>query len=140
MTDAPGKLRLRAQDEEDLKVLSTVLQDAVVSPTDMTWRREEGRFVLVVSRYCWEAEGHRVMCGVEVRQVTGVRRRGFAQSDAQVTLNLLAVARADAAIRLTFSGDAELLIETAAVDCVVRDFGDPWPTIFRPDHGDEAGR
>ncbi len=134
MTDVPGKLRLRARDEEDLPVLSAVMQDAVVSPTDMTWRRAERSFVLVVGRYCWEGEGHRVMCGVEVRAVTRVRRRGFAQNDADTMLNLLAIAREDAAIRLTFSGNAEILIETDALDCVVEDFGEPWPTIFRPSH------
>lgn len=47
-------LKLRARDLEDMAVLAAVLQDAVVRPTEMTYLARENRFVMVLSRFCWE--------------------------------------------------------------------------------------
>ena len=48
-------LKLRAEDEEDLAVVSTILQDALVPVAEMAYLPEEKRFVLVANRFKWEA-------------------------------------------------------------------------------------
>ncbi len=48
-------LKLRAEDEEDLAVVSTILQDALVPVGEMAYLPEEKRFVLVANRFKWEA-------------------------------------------------------------------------------------
>ena len=50
------RLKLRAEDEEDLRTISAILQDALVLVSEMTFIPEERRFVLVANRFRWEAE------------------------------------------------------------------------------------
>lgn len=47
-------LRLRGEDNEDLRVISAVLQDALIPMSEMEFLADEHRFVLIASRFCWE--------------------------------------------------------------------------------------
>src|SRR3546814_17472625 len=49
-------LKLRAEDVEDVTVLSACLQDATVRAADMTWQPKQRRFALVLNRFSWEDE------------------------------------------------------------------------------------
>jgi hypothetical protein len=49
-----GPLKLRAEDAEDLDVVSACLQDAIVPLSDMEYLAGEKRFVLVANRFRWE--------------------------------------------------------------------------------------
>lgn len=51
---AGGRLKLRAHDEEDLAVLSALLQDALIPAKEMTFLPRDKRFVLVANRFMWE--------------------------------------------------------------------------------------
>jgi hypothetical protein len=48
-------MKLKARDRQDLAVLSTLLQDALVAVRDMAWLPKDKRFVLVANRFRWEA-------------------------------------------------------------------------------------
>jgi hypothetical protein len=144
-------LRLRAEDEEDLAVISACLQDALVSLRDLTYDRETRSFVLVANRFCWEGCGsdgerrfERTLCGVAFDAIDGVAYRGFHRSEEERILSLLAIAprfgKAGGNIDLEFSGGATIRLNAAAIRCRARDFGDPWPTAWRPGHPVEDGR
>ena len=47
-------LKLRVKDADDLTVLSSLLQDALLPVQDMTFLQKERRFVMVLNRFCWE--------------------------------------------------------------------------------------
>jgi hypothetical protein len=47
-------LKLRAVDDEDLQVLSAVLQDALIPVGEMAYLPTEQRFVMVANRFKWE--------------------------------------------------------------------------------------
>ena len=51
---AMTELKLIALDEEDLAVVSSLLQDAVVRVTDMTYLPAQKRFAAIVNRFVWE--------------------------------------------------------------------------------------
>lgn len=113
----PRPLRLTARDAEDLAVLSSMLQDAICSPSDMGFAPRDGLFALAVNRFCWEAapmraaapeeveeEGagtedtsdlgpvyHRTQCGVRFHGVRRASTRGFRLTDRGRLLSLLAV-------------------------------------------------
>lgn len=55
-TRAPGRLKLRAKDEHDVIVLSSLLQDALVPRGEITYLGSERRFILLANRFRWEAE------------------------------------------------------------------------------------
>ena len=50
-------LKLIALDKDDLAVISTHLQDAIVNVGDIVWLRAEKRLVLGVNPFDWEAAG-----------------------------------------------------------------------------------
>jgi hypothetical protein len=50
-------LKLIALDEEDLAVLSSLLQDAVLRVADMTYLPKQRRFAAALNRFEWEKTG-----------------------------------------------------------------------------------
>lgn len=134
-------LKLRAADEEDLAVVSAILQDALVSVAEMVYQPEEKRFVLVANRFRWEPEAggarrnfERILSGLRIDAVTNVRRRGFAPRDRERILNLLAIRAEPGALGLEFAGGGSIRLEVERILCHLDDLGEPWPTRWRPKH------
>jgi hypothetical protein len=145
-------LKLRAVDEEDLKVVSAQLQDALVPIADMAYLADDQSFVMVVNRFMWEqalaaemeAEAGsgpptylRTNCAVSFCGVAGVRYRGLNRRDRQLVLELLAVEPADPGLLLRFAGGADVWLDCERVDCRMQDLDEPWPTRHRPHHAPE---
>src|ERR1700761_1363080 len=91
-------LKLRAADGEDLAVISAILQDSLVTIGEMTYLRDENRFVLVANRFRWEQQagqapkkGERVLTGLCIDGVKAVSRRGFSPRESDRILSLLAL-------------------------------------------------
>ena len=141
--DDSAGLKLRAEDAEDLAVISACLQDALVPVRDLAYDAEDRSFLLVANRFRWEdglaraaREGgfQRTLCGVTFREVLAVFYTGFRRSDDGHILSLLAIRHEDGAVRLEFSGGASIRLEVARLLCHVRDLGEPWPTQWQPRH------
>ena len=138
MTDA---LKLRAEDSEDLAVISAILQDALVAVSEMIYLPEERRFVLVANRFRWEPTAgdarrifERRMSGLRIDNVTGVQRRGFHPREADRLLVLLAIRADPGTLYLDFAGGSSIRLEVERIECHLDDFGEPWPTRWRPRH------
>jgi len=138
MTDA---LKLRAEDEEDLAVISAVLQDALVAVSDMAYLPDERRFVLVANRFRWEPpmggprrDFERRLSGFRADEVVAVRRRGFHPRDGDRLLVLLAIRADPGALLLDFAGGASIRLEVGRILCHLDDLGEPWRTRWRPRH------
>lgn len=145
----PG-LRLRAEDAEDLAVISACLQDALVAVRDLAYDRAGRTFVLVANRLRWEAcdggaaAGDRVertLCGLEFDEIDGVAYRGFRRGEEDRILSLLAIRSAPSTagaaaltIDLEFAVGATVRMAAASICCRARDFGEPWPARWLPDH------
>lgn len=136
-------LKLRAEDDEDIAVISAVLQDALVAVADMAFVEEDRRFVLLANRLKRESAGSaltRVRCGVRFDDVRAVQRQRFSPRDADRILVLLAVRRdVDGALRIDFAGGAGLRLEVGRILCHLEDLGEPWPTRQVPRHPVEGG-
>lgn len=137
-------LRLRAEDKEDLAVISACLQDALVSVADLAYDPAGRSFMLVANRFRWEctpAEGEggefeRVLCALGFEEVESVAYRGFRRTEQERILSLLAIHQDEArtAIDLAFAGGVTIRLNAAEIRCRLRDFGEPWPTSWQPDH------
>ena len=153
----PVPLRLRAEDEEDLAVISACLQDALVAVCDIAYDPAAQVFVLVANRFRWEdcpgaggnAPFERTLCGVTFDHVAAASYRGFDRGEKDRILALLAIRAASdpppggglpeekrpgITIDLEFAGDAQIRLAAAALRVRARDFGDPWPTAWQPLH------
>jgi hypothetical protein len=141
-------LKLRAEDEEDLAVISTILQDAFVAVGEIAWFPEEKRFVLVANRFRWEppAAGprdnlERQFSGLRIDGVLSVQRRGFHLRDTDRLLVLLALRFEAGKLYFDFAGGSSIRLEVDRILCHLDDLGEPWPTRWRPRHPveDDAG-
>ncbi len=141
------KLKLRAEDEEDLSIVAACLQDALIAVGDIKYLPDDQRFVLVANRFCWEAMPcdhdsvaspddcfERVHSGLRFENVTAVRQRGIDKLDAGQLLELLTIQFEDEALVLVFAGDAAIRLETSQPLCFIEDLDEPWPTKWRPSH------
>lgn len=139
-------LKLIAFDTEDLDVVSAGVQDAVVKVSDIAWLPKEGRFVLLLNRFAWEAtdpagkgEFQRRRAALHFDRVSAVRRRNLRQDAPDGVLNLLAVrfTRTEApagTIELVFSSDACIRLEVECIEARLADLGPAWSTGSCPEH------
>ncbi|MGH7094298.1 MAG: DUF2948 family protein [Stellaceae bacterium] len=138
-------IKLRAEDEADLAVISACLQDALVSVLDLAYDRDARRFVLIANRFRWERNSapaagspahQRTLCGVAFAEIDGVSYRGFRRSEEDRILSLLAVQPRGQGrvIDLDFSAGVSIRLAVARISCHARDLGEPWPTAWQPDH------
>src|SRR5438874_12544809 len=98
--DDGAALRLRAEDGQDLAVISACLQDALVAVRDLAFVPEDQKFLLVANRFRWESgvasspdepSHQRTLCGVTFSGVSAVSYSGFRRSESGRILSLLAI-------------------------------------------------
>lgn len=149
---AERPLRLRAEDAEDLTVISTLVQDAVLPASEMRWERTRRRFSCLINRFRWEDKAvaerqgrgvERVQALLAVEDVLKVGQQGLGTRDADTVLSLLALAfepGEDGTGRLvmTFAGDGAVALDVEAVNVVLQDVTRPYlaPAGKSPRHPD----
>ena len=157
MTDArfqdggEGPLRLVAQDAEDLKVISTLVQDAVLPVTEMSHDPTRRRFALMLNRFRWEdrtqAEAvgrayERVRSVLVIDDVLRVLSQGFDRGDKDLVLSILSLDFAPGAdgtgrLTLTLAGDGAIALDVEALEVRLDDVTRPYraPSGKMPHHG-----
>ncbi|HPI63084.1 MAG TPA: DUF2948 family protein [Alphaproteobacteria bacterium] len=145
--ETPGLLRLHACDQQDLQVVSAMLQDSLVTLSDMVYWAEEKRFAILFNRFCWETHcsatkaakekpGQRIHTGCIFNDIEQVQQQGLDESSPSQILNLLAVEWHEdkKSIHLIFSNNMAVKLSTPKVNCYLKDLGDSWPTCWQPQH------
>ena len=141
-------LKLLAQDEEDLKIISAHLQDAVMRVGDMVYLPRRRRFVVVLNRFCWEdcgehQAGARVQTGLHFDGVLKVQSRDVRQQDPDALVGLLAMnftpdANAGGTVDLVLCGGGLIRLTVECIDTCLRDLSEPRPAVARPEHNLEV--
>jgi hypothetical protein len=135
-------LKLAALDADDLAVISTHLQDAVLRAGDIAYLPRERRFALVARRFDWTApEGapQRRLTGLHFDRVLAVRARGIPRHEPDAVLELLAVTfepgeAPSGTATLVFAGGAAIRLDLECVEAAMKDLGPVWATESRPVH------
>jgi hypothetical protein len=136
-------LRLLAEDEDDLEVISAAVQDAIAKVGDIEWDAKGRRFTLALNRYLWETPagllGARVRAGLQFSSVLAVKSRNLRRDPPDAVIELLAVRfepgeAPGGAIRLAFAGGGDLELTVECVDAALADISAPWPTPSTPAH------
>jgi Protein of unknown function (DUF2948) len=158
MSDRP--IRLMAKDAEDLAVIASCLQDALVPLAEMQFLKDEQRLVMLLNRFRWEsatesdlmqAKGRpidasfadassgnqRVNSGLCIDRVIAIRTRKIDRAKPGKFLSLLTVGLdGPSKLNLLFAGDCAIQLEIDSLSLFLQDFGEAWPTQWRPDHAD----
>ena len=146
-------LKLAALDAEDLQVVSSQIQDAVVRVGDIQWLKSENRLVIRMNRFAWEEalkqrrrifgpkptyERHEAVLHFD--RVVAVQGRNIRMNAGDAVLNMLS-ATFDASgggpegtISLIFAGDAELRVKVECIEAQLADTGAAWETENLPEH------
>jgi hypothetical protein len=82
----------------------------------------------------------RVMSGLRFEHVTSVQTRGIDLRKRERILELLTLHAEPDAVILVFAGDATIRLEITELRCFLEDFGQAWPTRWRPHHPEEGGK
>lgn len=141
------RAKLRAEDAEDLAILSAHLQDAVLKIGDLAYLPAQRRFAFVCNRFKWEelpdagAGGlyHRARTGVHFNAVLKVQSSAIRRDAADAVLDLLSIGfepgeEGAGTVTLTFAGGAAIRLEVECLDAVLEDIGEPWGTRAKPGH------
>ena len=133
-------LRLVAQDGEDLKVVSALLQDAVLPVTELKYDAKRHRFAALLNRFRWEdrAEAERVGRAYErvrtvmvVEDVRKVQSFGFDRADKDLVLSVLSISfepgdDGTGRLILTLAGDGAIALDVEALDVRLDDVTRPY--------------
>lgn len=149
---ATRPLNLGAVDEDDLKVISSLVQDAIFPVTEVRWEKRQRRLGLLVNRVRWEDVDaakragrpvERVQALLVVEDVLGVSSQGVDRSDRDMVLQVLSLSwepgdDADGALVITLAGDGALRAFAEALNVRLRDVTRPYlaPSGKLPDHGE----
>lgn len=147
-TDRP--LALRALDAEDLKVISSLVQDAVFPMSEVKWERGRRRFALLLNRFRWEDRAaaeragrpyERVRSLLVFEDVLSVRSGGLDPRDRDTVLSLLSIEftpgeDGTGQMTLVLAGDGEIALDVECVEVLLRDVTRPYvaPSGAAPKH------
>ena len=138
-------LKFIVLDEEDLEVVSTHVQDAVVKVADIHWRPSEKRLVMGINRFDWEGAAQsdhpkyrRRRAALRFERVLSCKCRNCDPAEDGI-LNLLTVefSETDApagVVTLIFSGGAALRLEVECLEAELADLGPTWSACGCPAH------
>lgn len=138
----PAPLALLAEDEQDLRILSALLQDAVMPASEMSYDARGRTLALLLNRFRWEdaeqaaAEGRafeRVRSVLLLRDVLRVMSDGISR-DADTVLELLAIQwqpgqDGTGRLSLDFAGDGSLVAELECINIDLRDVTRPYQAV-----------
>ncbi len=153
-------IRLMAKDAEDLAVVASCLQDALVPLSEMRFLKDENRFVMLVNRFRWEqAEPIKASGGgdasfadaaagnqrIKQRPLHRPGHRGqnprHRSREAGEVLSLMTLGLdGPNTLNLAFSGGGVIQLEIEGPSVFLQDFGEAWPTQWRPDHDKVAAK
>ncbi|APH73359.1 DUF2948 family protein [Aquibium oceanicum] len=139
-------LKLLALDDEDLRIVSAHVQDAVLRVADIDYRPAEKRIVLAMNRFVWEAprrlfrkHDERRRSVLHFDRVMATKTSGIDRNKPDEVLSLLAIeftaGEAPAGfVDILFSGDATIRLEVECIEARLADLGGAWEATSRPAH------
>lgn len=136
----PSPLRLLAQDQDDLAVISAALQDAIAKVGDISYEAKARRLTIAFNRFRWEAGSRqRVRSALQVGGVLALQARKIRRDRRDVVVELLAIGfeagePPGGVLTLSFAGGGDLRADVECVDAVLADVSEPWPTPRAPAH------
>lgn len=141
-----SELKLVALDEEDLKIISAHVQDAVLKVGDMTYDARRQHFVMAINRFAWEVKPRwfrrrheRRRSLIHFARVSSVKSAGIDLDRRDEVLSLLAIRFEKTEIpagivELAFSGGATIRLKVECIEGRLTDLGAAWETGARPVH------
>jgi len=139
-------LKLLALSDKDLRVIAAHLQDSIVSPKDIANLKKNRIFLIQLNRFMWEdvekgifRKNKRIRTVLKFDNVISVLSKNIdPENDKEfldfLTIECVLLPDKSYAIKLIFSGDAVIKINTEVIDVILDDQGSPWESKTEPKH------
>ena len=145
MLDNQGYLKLKADDNNDLKVFAAYLQDSVTIPQDIKYLKKNKTFICVFNRFMWEdaekgvfRDNKRIRSALKIDEVKSVKSKNLDPKEKKalefLTINIDEDNKKYININLLFSGNMTISVKVEAINATLEDFSDSWKTKTKPVH------
>ena len=141
---AEQPIRLRGESTDDLTVIASLTQDAILPASEISWLPRENRFGLLLNRFRWEnktKDAERVQTVLVFDSVTNARTNGVNANDKDQILSLLDITFAPSddgagTLTLVLAGDGEIALDVECIDIILQDATRPYiaPSKSQPKH------
>ena len=142
----PKNLKLIARTEDDLRVVSAHLQDAIASVADIANLKKNKIFLMQLNRFMWEdvekgvfRKNKRIRTVLKFENVMSVLSRNINQIKNDKFLDFLAIETnitpdKNYEMRIIFAGDAIIKVVSEVIEVTLDDQGEAWDTKNKPKH------
>ena len=139
-------LKLIANSDDDLRVISAHLQDAIVSLSGIAHLKKNRIFLIQLNRFMWEdvekgvfRKNKRIRTILKFDNVVSVFSKNINSKDKERFLDFLAIETSILPdkyyeIKLIFSGDSVIKIRSEVIEVTLDDQGSPWESKTKPKH------
>jgi len=135
-----SKLRLTAQDNSDLEIMASAVQDAILRVGEIYFDKQARSLTFRLSRFRNEDEKNaRVLCGLRFDSVMDIQTRGIDRTDPEALMVLLEIFfkpedEPAGAVHAVFAGGGELRARVECLDAILVDTENNRATDKRPLH------
>ena len=139
-------LKLIAKTEEDLRVVSAHLQDAIVNISDIANLKNNKIFLMQLNRFMWEdvekgvfRKNKRIRTILKFENVMNVLSININQFKKDKFLDFLAIETnitpdKNYEMKIIFAGDAIIRVICEVIEVTLDDQGEAWDTKNKPKH------
>ena len=129
-------LKLLAQNQDDLAVISAATQDAILRVGDMKFDKTARTLVFRASRFMHEKnQSKRVQTGVQFNHVLSLSAKNIDRSDPEAYMVLLSMeCVGDEEVHLVFSGGGEMRLKIEYIEARLVDYAQERGTDKLPLH------
>ena len=139
-------LKLIAKTEEDLRVVSAHLQDAIVNVSDVANLKKNKIFLMQLNRFMWEdvekgvfRKNKRIRTILKFENVIKAYAKNINQLKGNKFLDFLAIETKkmidnNYEMKIVFAGDSIIKIIAEAIEVTLDDQGEAWDTKNKPKH------
>ena len=139
-------LKLIARTEDDLRVVSAHLQDAIANISDMANLKKNKIFLMQLNRFMWEdvekgvfRKNKRIRTVLKFENVINVHSKKINHSKKDKFLDFLTIETNrmpdnNYEMKIVFAGDSIIRVISEVIEVTLDDQGDAWNTKNKPKH------
>jgi len=141
---AEQPIRLRGESVEDVTVIASLIQDAILPSSEISWLPKENRFGLLLNRFRWENKSkdtERVQTVLVFDSVLKARTNGVDPANKDQILSVLDITftageDGTGTLTLILAGDGEIALDVECIDIILQDATRPYiaPSKSTPSH------
>jgi hypothetical protein len=134
-------LKLRAESPDDIPIISSTLQDAILRVGEIQYNQQGRALTLRLTRFRHETDNNtRILTGLRIDGILALKAKNIDRSDPKAMAVLLSISfdpddtPPGGKLRLVFAGGGELLAEIEALSLILADVSDSRKTDKLPMH------